>query len=167
MKKGVLKNMPFADRFWAQVKKNGDNECWLWTGYVGSRGYGFIKRDYRTLLTHRVSYEFAFGPANDLSVCHRCDTPLCVNPRHLFLGTAKDNSDDMVSKGRQPRVVGSKHGGAKLTEAEASAIRASSKKGRDLAVEYGVSPSTISVIKNGKSWSYLLGSDGPAARASI
>lgn len=156
MKKGQFNQLPFDERFWRSVEKAGPNECWLWGGYVGSRGYGFIKRDYRTLLAHRVSYETAYGPIDEgLSVCHRCDTPLCVNPAHLFLGTAQDNATDMCQKGRQPRPKGEAHGCAKLTEADVLEIRASTEKGKVLAARYGVAPSQISLIRNGKSWAHL------------
>jgi hypothetical protein len=155
MKIGKLKSLPFKERFWAQVDRRNPDECWLWKGYIGSRGYGYVKRDYRTLLAHRVSYQMAFGSADGLSVCHRCDTPACVNPNHLFLGTAQDNSDDMCAKGRSPRPQGEKHGCSKLKAADVVAIRQSDERGKDLAKRYGVTPSTISNIRHGKSWSHI------------
>lgn len=89
-------------RFWSKVRKG--EGCWEWTGYCfHGLGYGMIRRpgDNGRLLTHRVSWEMAYGaiPAG-LLVCHRCDNRKCVRPDHLFLGTHKDNTRDMVSKGR-------------------------------------------------------------------
>lgn len=155
MKIGQLKQLPFVERFWAQVDKRGETECWLWKGYVGSRGYGYVKRDYRTLLAHRVSYQMACGSTEGMSVCHRCDTPLCVNPNHLFLGTAQDNADDMVAKGRQGKPKGERHSQAVLTEDDVIEILQSTDSGKSAASRYGVTPSTISNIRSGKTWSHV------------
>lgn len=83
-------------------KSGGDNSCWLWTGKSKHRfGYGFINNGGRVELTHRVAWTLANGeiPAG-LQVLHSCDVPSCCNPAHLFIGTASDNVQDMVSKGR-------------------------------------------------------------------
>ena len=95
---------PLFERFWSKVAKRGADECWFWTSTVDSHGYGSIREDItrKHLLAHRVSWEFANGrlvPVG-LYVCHHCDTPLCVNPRHLFVGTASDNAWDKVRKHR-------------------------------------------------------------------
>jgi hypothetical protein len=88
-------------RFWAKVQKT--DSCWLWTG-CKSRGYGrFRSRGNKVTSqrTHRVSWEIAHGPIPDgLKVLHRCDTPACVRPDHLFLGTQKENVWDSIQKGR-------------------------------------------------------------------
>lgn len=97
--------IPIADRFWSKVDKS--TSCWLWTSNRHHNGYGQIAQSrngsakQRWLWAHRVSWELTHGaiPA-DLFVLHRCDTPLCVNPDHLFLGTKQDNIDDSVQKGR-------------------------------------------------------------------
>jgi HNH endonuclease len=81
--------------------------CWLWKGPFFSSKYGHYilrQKDYRS---HRVAYLIAFGPFDEnLLVCHKCDNPSCVNPQHLFLGTPKDNTEDMISKGRLNRSRG-------------------------------------------------------------
>lgn len=91
-----------AERFWQKVDKSG--KCWIWTGGRTSTGYGIIgkgKRGHGFLKAHRASWIINVGSIPDrLLVLHKCDNPLCVKPDHLFLGTYKDNSQDMVSKGR-------------------------------------------------------------------
>lgn len=91
-----------AERFWTHVKKGDPNSCWFWNGARDPTGYGH----YRTGVGHRTSaHRFAYsstvGPIPvGLFVCHHCDNRACCNPSHLWLGTAKDNTRDMITKGR-------------------------------------------------------------------
>lgn len=142
------KRRPLADRFWEKVNKT--DTCWLWTAATDRRGYGKISaggHSGRFLTAPRVAWELARGPiAVGLSVLHRCDTPACVNPDHLFLGTQADNLRDMVSKGRQYR---------KLSDADVRAIRAAYGPGVTLAMlaaRYGVSDVAISKVVHRRVW---------------
>lgn len=91
-------------RFYSPVL--GDGECWLWTGCLSKAGYGRIGAGGvkgGTVYAHRVMWEIHRGPIpKRLFVCHHCDTPACVNPAHLFLGTHRDNMVDMYKKDRRP-----------------------------------------------------------------
>ncbi len=93
---------PIEERFWQYVRKT--RGCWIWTGARDLGGYGVIwfNATRRAYKAHRLSYEMHVGEIRaGLFICHRCDTPACVNPAHLFAGTAKDNAIDSSHKGRR------------------------------------------------------------------
>jgi len=82
------------DRFWASVRKSPSG-CWLWTGAVRGDGYGAVWNGNRQIGAHRFSYQIHYGDIPDtLWTLHRCDTPLCVNPNHLYLGDSSQNQRD-------------------------------------------------------------------------
>lgn len=91
-----------AETFEASVVRGKYGECWKWERKKDHHGYGYLHFRGAMVRAHRVSWMLAFGtwPDLDLLVCHGCDNPECTNPDHLFLGTAKDNADDAIRKGR-------------------------------------------------------------------
>lgn len=152
------------DRFWSKVVRRNPNECWLWGAAVNEHGYGVFNPDGRhsgpTVKAHRFSLALAGIDVGDLLVRHSCDNPPCVNPAHLSVGTNADNSADMVSRDRHAR--GSRSGTSKLTESQVVGIRRRAAAGelhRALAVDYGVSRTTITQIVNGKTWRHISGED--------
>lgn len=165
----VRRKAPAWLRFWRDTDKNGPvyhnlGQCWVWKRGALSRKcpYGQISVKHRMVRVHKFSWEIHNGPVPaGLSVLHKCDTPLCVNPHHLFVGTQKDNQEDMVAKGRESR--GESRPASKLTEGQVKDIRQRYRKiakghgnGAALAREYGVSKQTILSIISGKTWRYLL-----------
>lgn len=147
-------------RFWPKVKKS--TGCWEWTGST-TLGYGTIaaSRNNKPLYAHRVSFVIHNPNVNieKRLVLHHCDNRPCVRPDHLFLGSSGDNTRDAWQKGRLPLPAGAPfgetHHSAKLTTAQVKEIRAALAAGRSgvaLASTYGVSTSTISLIKRGKKW---------------
>ncbi|HCA7769786.1 TPA: HNH endonuclease [Pseudomonas aeruginosa] len=95
--------VPIHLRFWSHVIRASDGSCWEWSGAKDGKGYGTINSGCgkSPQKAHRISYEMAHGPIPDgLVVRHKCDNPGCVNPSHLEVGTQKDNSADMVDRGR-------------------------------------------------------------------
>lgn len=93
---------PKMRKRFARFIRVSDDGCWLWTGNRMAKGYGLFAVEGINHRAHRVSYEMATGQhPGSLFVCHHCDNPSCVNPAHLFLGTAQDNTNDMLAKGRR------------------------------------------------------------------
>lgn len=140
-------------RFWSKVDQTG--ECWLWTAAVDRDGYGRLKVARRWRSAHRLSVFIATGeePPRNLHVCHRCDTPACVNPAHLFLGDHQMNMRDMVSKGRS--TSGAQHAAAVLTAHDVELIRRLSAlevKQRVIAAAFGISTSNVAHIVTGRTW---------------
>jgi len=124
------------NRFWGKINKIKSG-CWEWTGSKSGKGYGLLRLNVGEKLqyAHRVSWEIHNGKIyNSLFVLHSCDNPPCVNPRHLFLGTQKDNIQDAIRKGRFACGEKQKH---KITESQVKTIRGLYKKGGITQIKIG------------------------------
>jgi DNA-binding transcriptional regulator YiaG len=145
------------DRVESKVEKIPESGCWVWMGTTTSRGYGQIISDNKTFYAHRAAYQAFIGDIPEgMNVCHHCDNRFCVNPSHLFLGSQKDNLQDMKKKGRS--TAGEKNAKSKLTEKYVKEIKQGLKDGlstKTLATIYSVSTSTINFIKQGKRWNHV------------
>jgi hypothetical protein len=158
-----MKSTPIEQRFWHNIHIT-DN-CWFWTGAHTFGGYGVIResgRQGKLIRAHRLSWEIHYGPIPiGKDICHHCDTPPCVRPDHLFLGTPAINTRDMVEKGRakggSPR--GSKHPQAKLNEQQVIDIRSIYSSGHSslniLAKQFGVCKRTVLNIVHRKVWIHI------------
>jgi hypothetical protein len=139
--------------------------CWLWTGpYFKDRGgYGaFFNYDpnakgskKKTYRAHRASWHLHHGPiARDQYVCHRCDTPACVNPAHLFLGSQAVNMADAKAKGRNAR--GAKIPRSKLTPDDVRAIRSDPRGPTAVGQQFAISARRVCEIRKGTRWGYVV-----------
>lgn len=129
--------------------------CWIWEGFIHDNGYGRASIGGRGMKqsAHRLFYEAHKGPIPEgMCVCHKCDTPLCVNPDHLFLGTTLDNNRDRAKKGRY---FGEWNGRSKLTDADVIAIRESTLSLSEIAAKYGIAYQTASEIRVRRRWKHL------------
>lgn len=162
------------ERFWEKVDKNGPKQphmktqCWVWIASFKPKGYGQFRYDKTTGYAHRYSWELHDSPIpSGMSVCHHCDNRACVRPDHLFLGTSKDNSQDMVKKGRckSRGKPGEEHANAILTDDQIQAMRDRWDKHElhksdghsiiDIARDFNVSVPTVHRIVYRKAWKHV------------
>lgn len=166
-------------RFWSKVRVDEASGCWIWTASKNRQGYGKYRNGGSSSLpAHRVAYEILVGPLGELLACHRCDTPPCVNPAHIFGGTCADNHADRNAKGRQasgdrngqrlhPESVprGERNGRARLQPGDVVIIRAELAAGTtkaSLARRFRVSETVIRHVGQRKSWRHIVASEVPA-----
>ena len=170
-------------RFWPKVDRSGGpDSCWLWTAATNTKGYGAFAietKPTRLAIAHRVAWEHFNGPLpsaklGDSPWCllHSCDTPRCVNPRHLRPGSRADNNADMRAKGRgcnPPARQGAAHSSARFTAEQIVDLRARHASGgvtyAALAREFGVSAAAIWLIVAGKNWSCIPPSNDASQKA--
>ena len=167
------------ERFWKKVNKNGptqphmSSQCWEWMA-AKCKGYGSFAVRRKTFVAHRISFVLSGGILMDGNLaCHRCDNPSCVRPDHIFSGTHADNSLDRAEKGRtakghrsgalkhpERRPRGEMHGKSKLTEEKVIQIRSRYAAGgiskRALAVDFGVTNTSILSVIARKTWTHVL-----------
>ena len=148
------KSLP--ERLWSRLNISSQNGCWEWTGHK-LNGYGQIglgRREHGIAYTHVLAWIIDNGrePPSGHLVCHKCDNPACCNPDHLFLGTHKDNTQDMIFKKRHS--YGEKHA-TKLTQEDVVWIKRLAARGDTqawIAERYSVSTSMIGHIVRGERW---------------
>jgi hypothetical protein len=153
---GKSKRIPIKKRFFERIKKTP--YCWNWVGYVNRLGYGELWNG-RHDMAHRISWKIHHGEIpQGKFVCHLCDNPKCVNPKHLWIGDTKANTTDRTTKGRG--VKGEQHPLHKLTTKEVKEIRNVdiSKRGTmmKIAKQFNVSHTLIRNILKGKAWPHAL-----------
>ena len=146
------------ERFWSKVLKSDDeNGCWEWQAHTRN-GYGRFCLNGKMVSAHRFSYEDINNKKIGERMCilHSCDNRKCCNPAHLREGTYLDNVTDMINKNRQAHHYGETHGRSKLTELQVIEIREKTHlKTHQLALEYGVSWTTIKYIITRKTWGHI------------
>jgi len=131
--------------------------CWLWTRSVNDSGYAQVKKDRKPLMAHRLFYERYVGPIpNGMQACHKCDVPHCLNPSHIFPGSAMDNVKDCIEKGRRSHLIGQAHHNCKLSDDQVKEIRklypefAARWACASLAAKYGICKQSMYHIYCGK-----------------
>jgi len=114
--------------FWSYSTKDyaSDNECWNWLKCKDQKGYGFFRINKKMVRAHRLSY-MIYNKIDEIPegmlICHKCDNPPCINPKHLFIGTPHDNSQDCLIKNRNKCFYGNENWNSKLNEKEVIEIR--------------------------------------------
>lgn len=146
-------------KFWSKAEKSGD--CWIWQDSLTEKGYGQFRIGNKKIRAHRMAYLLSGGTIpNGMMVCHKCDNPSCINPNHLFIGTAKDNVRDCIQKGRHcltnfKKQYGERNGRSKLTRNDIEQIILLRRKGtlyRVIADKFNISITHASQICRGLFW---------------
>jgi hypothetical protein len=147
-----------SDYFMSNYIPVTETGCWIWLGNWTDKKYArYASNGKNHCFVHREFYKLFVGEIPDgMIVCHKCDTPPCVNPSHLFLGTHKENSDDKVKKNRVARYTRTgPRGYGVLTEEDVRAIRSSMETNGHLSTIYGVTKRSITRIRLGQTWSEI------------
>lgn len=147
------------EQLWSRVDKfAGPEGCWLWQGNQRS-GYGRITFRGVVYGTHRLALQFSgVDVPADMMVCHRCDVRACCNPRHLFIGTARDNVHDMRNKGRLFSPQGENNGQSRLQAQDVVTVVSLlcvDTPYTAIAARFDVSESSIRGINKGTRWRHI------------
>lgn len=147
-----------VQRLWAGIDVGDEDDCWFWKRSCDRDGYGIFTHRRIHYVVTRIMYYYTHGvdPQND-QVCHICDTPSCCNPKHLWLGTQRENVHDSMVKGRAADTAGEQNGHACLTGQDILMIRNSNQSSVQLAEYFDVSERHISRIQTGENWSHVGG----------
>lgn len=153
--------MGLSKRFWTNVDVRGPDDCWQWLACKTRYGYGVMRADGKQRLATHILWFLRHGywPQKSRTANHHCDNPSCLNPKHLYLGTPKSNTRDMMKRNRYVIQRGELCGRAKLTNKEVYTIKRLLVRGgitqKELAFRFGVSKPIISRIKTGKIWRHI------------
>lgn len=130
--------------------------CYLWLSSLVPGGYGTLSYQGTPYYSHHAAWMAAKGSIpTGRWVLHKCDMRCCVNPDHLYLGDAQDNSDDRMNRGRHVKAMGERSGKSKLTDEDIINIRADTRSQRAIAADYGVSHTNIGHVKRGETWPHI------------
>lgn len=163
--------MELLERF-SQKYSIVNNGCWNWNGASRGNGYGCIRIGNKIIDAHRIAYNLFIGEIpKGMLVCHVCDNRRCVNPKHLFIGTYKDNFNDAIIKGRikiygkTGREVEKSRENARFNAVnrkyniklilDIKADINNGLKNKDICYKHGVNRFLVSNIKTGKNWSWI------------
>ena len=156
----AFNRLPLKDKLMLKTEQRGG--CLIWIGHRDRRGYGRIRLNGKWRRAHRVYYELLNGPIPSGAILlHSCDTPACINPAHLAVGTQLSNVQDMLRKRRANKARGEHNAKAKLTSAQVQEIRRRfipydrQHGARPLAREFGVSSPSISAIVKREAWAHI------------
>ncbi len=157
---GVYPRKSLQERFNEKWKLDKRSGCHVWKASTRGKGYGQFKLNYKNTSAHRVAYELAYGPIPEsMHVCHKCDNPPCVNPKHLWLGTNEENIEDKSNKGRYNAARGSDNGSAKVTEKMAIKIRWLYSTGKHtqtrLATRFNISRGAVGQLIRKETWKHI------------
>ena len=138
--------------FWNFTNRPSQTDCWNWKGSLTRYGYGrfWVAAHKYHVAAHRIAYQLRYGRIPEgMGVCHHCDNKRCVNPRHLFAGTQRDNLADMNRKCRG--INRERKGATELSQSDRVLIRRLARLGvmqRRIGKVFGVTQPTISYIVN-------------------
>ena len=136
---------------------HGEDDCWPWHGTLAKKGYAVFQVEGRQYRIGRLILGITEAGPN-VQACHRCDNPPCVNPAHLFVGSAADNQRDKGVKGRAARGEAN-GGGGRLSALDVVAIRLALQEGEmtmtEIGAKYGISRTMVGRIRDKKAWAWL------------